>query len=343
MSTVPHPVPDPEHHSRRPYEVTHRTEYRYAEYVTDSFGRAMLAPRETAHQRVLEHTVEITPEPHVLSEHVDHFGNLSHFYEVRTPHTTLSVLKRSVVEVEWPAPDLARLDGWSVGEAAEIIAAGGIREHTTEEGVGDPPSPPTLDLVEATQYVLPSQLVDLTDEVETYARAVLPADRPLGQALVALYSQIYRDFRYAKGTTSVKTTLPELLAQREGVCQDFAHLAVGCLRVVGIPARYVSGYIETMPPPGKTKLAGSDATHAWVSAMTPDGGWVDLDPTNDHFADSRYVVTGWGRDFRDVSPLKGVIFTEGRGSTLDVAVDVIRQDRPDPRVHPRPPRPQEAR
>ena len=324
------PTPNPDHHTRRPYEVTHATEYRYEEYVTDSFGRAMLAPRETAHQRILEHTVEITPEPHILSEHVDHFGNHSHFYEVRTPHTRLTVTKRSLLEIEWPAPDLDRLNGWTVAEAAQIIASGGDQDT---DG-------PTIDLVEAAQYVLPSRLVDLTDEVEEYARTILPPDRPFGEALVALYAQIYRDFTYAKGTTSVKTTLPELLAQREGVCQDFAHLAVGCLRSVGIPGRYVSGYIETMPPPGQVKLAGSDATHAWVSAMSPDGDRIDLDPTNDHFADSRYVVTGWGRDFRDVSPLKGVIFSEGKGSELKVAVDVIRQDRPDPRQQPAPMRDQ---
>lgn len=305
-------APRPEHHTRRRYEVVHVTQYSYEEYVTDSFGRAMLAPRETEQQRVLEHTVEITPEPHVLSEHVDHFGNHSHFYEVRTPHTRLTVTKRSLLEIEWPAPDLGRLDGWTVAEAA-----GSIRDA----GAGSP-----VDLVEASQYVLPSRLVDLTEEVEEYASTILAPERPFGQALAALYARIYRDFRYAKGTTSVKTTLPELLAQREGVCQDFAHLAVGCLRSVGIPGRYVSGYIETTPPPGTVKLAGSDATHAWVSAMTPDGDWVDLDPTNDHFADSRYVVTGWGRDFRDVSPLKGVIFSEGQGSELTVAVDVIRRD-----------------
>ena len=122
----------------------------------------------------------------------------------------------------------------------------------------------------------------------------------------------------------MRTTLPELLALRQGVCQDFTHLALGCLRAVGLPARYVSGYLETAPPPGRPKLEGSDASHAWASVMVPGGGWVDLDPTNDHLADSRYVVTAWGRDFRDVSPLKGVIFTESSGSSLEVGVDVVR-------------------
>lgn len=309
------PVIKPEHHTLRQYEVRHRTTYTYEEYVTDSFGRALLRPRQTDQQRVVEHAVEISPEPHILTEHVDHFGNHSSFYEVRTPHTVLDVHKRSLMEIEWPPPDMDRLNAWTVAEVAELVAAGD-----------------ELDRAEAAQYLLPSQLVEIAPEVIAYSAGILPPDRPFGEGLVALYSDIYRDFTYAKGTTSVKTTLPELLAQREGVCQDFAHLAAGCLRAVGIPGRYVSGYIETRPPAGEVKLAGSDASHAWVAAMTPEGDWVDLDPTNNHFADSRYIVTGWGRDFRDVSPLKGVIFGEGGGSSLKVGVDVIPLDGSDPRA-----------
>lgn len=314
VSTGTGPTIHPEHHTLRRYEVRHRTTYTYEEYVTDSFGRALLRPRETEQQRVVEHEATVTPEPHILTEHVDHFGNHSSFYEVRTPHTSLEVSKTSVLEVEWPAPDMERLDAWTVAEAAELIAAG--------EGV---------DRVDAAQYLLPSALVDIAPEVIAYSAGILPPDRPFGSALVALYADIYRDFTYAKGTTSVKTTLPELLEGREGVCQDFAHLAVGCLRAVGIPGRYVSGYIETQPPAGQAKLEGSDASHAWAAAMTPDGDWVDLDPTNNHFADSRYLTTGWGRDFRDVSPIKGVIFSDGGGSSLDVGVDVIRLGEGDPR------------
>ncbi|WP_338749565.1 transglutaminase family protein [Janibacter alittae] len=314
MTNDPGPTRTPEHHTRRRYEVRHRTTYTYQEYVTDSYGRAMLRPRETPQQRLIEHEVSIVPEPHIHTVHVDHFGNHSSFYEVRTPHTSLEVCKHSLVEIDWPAPDLARLNSWTVAEVAERIAEG--------EGI---------DRAEAAQYLLPSSLVDVAPEVIAYAAGILPPDRPFGSALVALYADIYRDFTYAKGTTSVKTTLPQLLDGREGVCQDFAHLAAGCLRAVGIPGRYVSGYIETRPPPGESKLEGSDASHAWVSAMTPEGDWVDLDPTNNHFADSRYIVTGWGRDFRDVSPLKGIIFSTGNGSRLDVGVDVIRLGVGDPR------------
>ncbi|MGV1007705.1 MAG: transglutaminase family protein [Dermatophilaceae bacterium] len=304
--------PSDANHTPRVYEVRHRTTYTYEQSVSDSYGRGIFAPRDTPTQRILAHDVDTTPAPHVLTEHADFFGNRSHYLEVRTPHRVLEVVKRSMVAVHWPQVDVAELDEWTVGAAASHLGQ-------------------SADRIERTTYLLPSQLVETGPPVAAYAARVLGDAAPLGQALVALFGHIHADFRYAKGVTTVKTTLPELLDSRAGVCQDFAHLAVGCLRSVGMPARYVSGYIETRPPPGHEKLAGSDATHAWAAVLVPgpDGGrWVDLDPTNDHFADSRYVVTAWGRDYRDVAPLRGVVFTEGRSSKLTVAVDVIRQ--PDP-------------
>ena len=171
------------------------------------------------------------------------------------------------------------------------------------------------DPVEFAEFTLPSPLVAVGARVRAYAAEVLAPSRPLGEAIDALTHRIHSDFTYRKGATSVKTTLGELLELRQGVCQDFAHLAVGCLRAVGLPARYVSGYLETAPPPGRPKLRGADATHAWAAVLTPTGDWLDLDPTNDHFADSRYIVTAWGRDFSDVSPLRGVVFTEARRPT----------------------------
>jgi transglutaminase-like putative cysteine protease len=254
---------------------------------------------------VLGNEVHVSPEPDLVSEHTDHFGNRSSYVEVRTPHRVLVVTKTSVVDVDWPQVDLMALDTRTVGEAVALLAE-------------------DADPVEHATYLLPSRLVAVDDSVADYARRVLDPAAPLGQAVVGLTHAIFEDFTYASGVTNVRTTLPELLALRQGVCQDFTHLALGCLRAVGLPARYVSGYLETAPPPGKAKLEGSDASHAWASVMVPGGGWVDLDPTNDHLADSRYVVTAWGRDFRDVSPLKGVVFTESSGSSLDVAVDVTR-------------------
>ncbi len=290
------------------YEVRHRTTYTYDDDVEACYERGPLRPRDTPYQQVQSHEVTVSPEPDLVTDHTDHFGNHTQYLEIRTPHTELVVDKRTVVTVDWPTPDPAVLDAHTVADVAL---------RTT----GQPDAP----LVH-TAYRLPSRLVDIGPEVIAYAAPILSPDRPFGEALAALYEAVYSDFRYEKGATSVRTTLPELLELRAGVCQDFAHLALGALRWAGLTARYVSGYIETTPPPGRPKLAGSDATHAWVSVLAPDGTWVDLDPTNNHFADSRYIVSAWGRDFADVSPLKGVVFTESPTSRLKVGVDVIPLD-----------------
>ena len=296
---------DPRDHARRRYEVRHTTTYTYTDDVTASYARACLRPRDTEAQTVLDNEIRIDPAPDAFTEHVDLFGNFSHYVEVHAPHRILVVAKRTVLAVERPAPDLDALDRWTVSTPAEA---------TGED--------PTL----LAAYRLPSGLVDLGPQVRAYAEHVMPEQAPLGRALAALVTAIHADFRYAAGATDVHTTLPELLELRAGVCQDFAHLAIGCLRSMGMPARYVSGYLETVPPPGQARLLGADATHAWVSVRLPDGQWLDLDPTNDCVADSRYVVTSWGRDYSDVAPLKGVIFTEGATASLQVNVDVTRLD-----------------
>jgi len=251
----------------------------------------------------------VRPEPDQLTEHLDYFGNRSTYLETRSPHTEFEVLCRSTVEVDQPLPDLNRLNRHTVGQAARELAE-----------VGDPAL--------LADFGLPSPLVAIGDAVRAYASAVLAPDRPLGDALAALSTGIHHDFEYRTGATSVATTLEELLTLRSGVCQDFAHLAAGCLRSVGLPARYVSGYLETDPPPGGEKLRGADASHAWVSVLTPALGWIDIDPTNAQFTDSRYIVTAWGRDFTDVSPLRGVVYTEADQSELTVEVDVTPLDNP---------------
>ena len=294
-----------DHYAPRRYEVRHRTTYTYSDDVTAAYERGMMALRDTPSQSVVSSALEVTPEPDALSSHVDLHGNHSVYIEVRSPHTKLELWRRSIVDVAWPLPDVERLNSWTVAQAASTIA---------EEA----------DPVDLAEYTLPSDLVELGPRVHEYALGWMPPDKAFGDAVVDLTRGIFRDFKYRQGATSVRTTLPELLDLRAGVCQDFAHLAVGCLRTLGLPARYVSGYVETSPPPGQEKLEGSDASHAWASVLTPGGMWVDLDPTNDHLADSRYIVTAWGRDFRDVSPLRGVIYTEAESSKLDVGVDVIR-------------------
>ncbi|MEA5053470.1 MAG: transglutaminase family protein [Propionicimonas sp.] len=298
-------------YGRRRYRVVHLTRYSYDGVVEAVYNRALLHPRTTDRQTVLDSSLEITPEPQLVSDHLDYFGNHSTYVEGRRPvegqgdgSTRLTVTCRSTVEVDRQPPDLAELDRLSVAEAAAVLA----RE-----------ADPCL----LADFTLPSPLIGLTDAVGRYAAGILAPGRPLGQALQALVDAIFADFRYAAGTTSVLTTLDELLALRQGVCQDFAHLAVGCLRAAGLPARYVSGYLETEPPPGTPKLQGADASHAWAAVLTPSLGWLELDPTNAQWVDSRYVVTAWGRDFTDVSPLRGVVSTEATNSDLQVEVDVV--------------------
>ncbi|HAM43892.1 MAG TPA: transglutaminase [Propionibacteriaceae bacterium] len=288
--------------SARRYRIHHVTRYRYDQQMEACYNRALLRPRETTHQQVLSSTITVNPEPELVSEHLDYFGNHSLYLETRTAATELEVVAEHVVVIDRPRPVAADLNAWTVAQAALWA-----REH------GD-----RLELVD---FGLPSPLVEITAEVRRFAATAFGPETALGDALTGLLAMIGATFRYAQGSTSVKTTLSQLLELQHGVCQDFAHLAAGCLRSAGLPSRYVSGYLETVPAPGATKLRGADATHAWVSVLTPHG-WVDLDPTNDQFVGSDHIVTAWGRDFSDVSPLRGVVLTEATESALHVAVDV---------------------
>jgi transglutaminase-like putative cysteine protease len=294
------------HDEPRTYQVAHATKYEYSGKVSVSYGRAHLLPRSGDGQVVVSSAVQVHPVPDELRSHVDFFGNQSTFYSVRTAHRMLRVTATSKVRVERRAPTAADLDGQSWELARERAAA-------------DP---------EARMFTLRSPLVptdpDVLDDVRQYAAPTFTSGRPVGAALAELISRIKAEFAYEAGSTTVKTPLSEVLERREGVCQDFAHVAVACLRSVGLPARYVSGYLETTPPPGQPRLQGADASHAWLSVFVAGVGWVDLDPTNNQFVDSRYVVAGWGRDYSDVPPLKGVVMTRAKKSTLTVGVDVTR-------------------
>jgi transglutaminase-like putative cysteine protease len=289
----------------RRYALVHRTEYGYDDVVTSSFGLNHLLPRDTDHQHPLAAVIEVDPPAADLREHTDFFGNRTAYVEVDTPHTRLVVTARSEVEVL--ARDPLDLDAVTTPwETVRDQLAGSL-------GAG---------VLEARPYLLASPLVPRWPEVAAYAAEVFTPGRAIGPALAELTSRIHRDFAYRPGATTVRTTLPELLAARQGVCQDFAHLAVGMLRSVGLAARYVSGYLETTPPPGRERLVGADASHAWVAAYLPDLGWVDLDPTNGKLVDDRYVVAAYGRDYGDVTPVQGVIFTESTKSSLRVSVDL---------------------
>jgi transglutaminase-like putative cysteine protease len=287
--------------SSRKYQVTHSTVYGYSDVVTSSYGRGFLTPRDTVHQRCLSHRLVIDPEPADSSTSRDAYGNLSSYFHVTESHRRLSVTSESVVEVD-AAPDI-----YSTGSA--------LAPWEIARPVG-------VDGALATEFTLDLQPPEITDGVRDYAAPSFPAGRPLIEVLRDLASRIYRDFTYRSGSTTVSTQVDDVLAAGEGVCQDFARLAIACLRANGLAASYVSGYLATDPPPGKERMIGIDATHAWASVWTPQNQWLGLDPTNDQMADERYIIVGWGRDYADVPPLRGIIYTDSESSVIDVAVDV---------------------
>ncbi|WP_448062554.1 transglutaminase family protein [Cellulomonas hominis] len=293
----------------RTYELVHRTAYTYTEPVTSSYGRSVLVPRTLPDQDCLDATVTVRPDAADLTQHLDYFGNRSTFFAVTAEHTRLTVTARSTVTVWRTAATVAGLPSIAWEAVARMVHDGALGTDG-------------LDLVALREAVLASRHVALTAEVRDWAAPSFTPGRPLAEVLADLAHRIRAEFTYRSGSTSIGTTQAELLQGRMGVCQDFAHLMVAALRLHGLPARYTSGYVETLPPPGGAKVRGADASHAWVSAWVPGAGWVEIDPTNDKFVDDRYVILGWGRDYADVPPLRGVIFTEGTGSRPSVSVDL---------------------
>jgi uncharacterized alpha-E superfamily protein/transglutaminase-like putative cysteine protease len=288
----------------RRYRVSHRTTFEYGGPVEQSYNEAHLRPRATNHQGCEWHTMDIDPEPTSRSEYVDAFGNTVSIFVVGGGFTRLSVTATSEVTVQPVATPLPSLPWESAQWLLDIDRQASSRH--------------------ARQYRAASRLVPASPDLAEYAQPSFGAGRPLVDAVVDLAGRIHRDFVYEPGFTSVTTPVLDVLEYRRGVCQDFAHVAVGCVRSMGLAARYVSGYIETIPPEGQPRLLGADASHAWFSVYVPGGGWIDVDPTNDQLVSDAYVTTAWGRDYWDVSPLRGSVEGGGVSHTLDVAVDVIR-------------------
>ncbi|KMO81389.1 hypothetical protein BST22_04025 [Mycolicibacterium chubuense] len=286
----------------RRYEITHRTVYRYSDVVTSSYGRGFLTPRDSTRQRCLFHELVLDPEAADSSTSRDGYGNLSSYFHVTRPHRSLSVTSRSIVEVDPPPPDHYQV--------ASAKAPWEIARPVGPDGAL------------ASEFTLDLAPPEITDAVRDYAAPTFTPGRPLIEVLRDLNARIHRDFTYRSGSTTVSTQVSEVLAAREGVCQDFARLAIACLRANGLAASYVSGYLATDPPPGRERMVGIDATHAWASVWTPKDVWLGLDPTNDQMVDERYVTVGFGRDYADVPPLRGIIYTDSDSSVIDVSVDV---------------------
>ncbi|HEY4259043.1 MAG TPA: transglutaminase family protein [Schlesneria sp.] len=285
------------------YKIIHTTTYRYGDTVPVCHNEVHLTPRDTASQSCYNSRLHIKPHPDVVSRRHDYFGNQVHSFSIPEGHRRLSVSSTSRVDVrEREVTASAKSPAW------EIIRDG---VHQTQN----------QDRLEALQFLFNSPSVLASPDLRDYAEPSFPAGKPILEAIGELTTRIHKDFKYDPRATTVNTPLEEVLELRRGVCQDFAHLQIGCLRSIGLPARYVSGYLRTIPPPGKPRLIGADASHAWLSVFCNEIGWVDVDPTNDCFINLDHITVAWGRDYTDVCPIKGV-FVGGGTHTMSVSVDV---------------------
>jgi transglutaminase-like putative cysteine protease len=285
------------------YKIIHRTTYKYKYPVSVGNHVACLKPRTLLHHQLARSELRIQPLPATRTERVDYFGNLLCFFTVQEPHKELVVESRSEVIMEGNAT-LRPQQSLPWEEAARLLP--------------DDHSPAGL---EAYQFGFESPRIRIRPEFASYALQSFMPGRPILDALSDLTARIHKDFRFDSKGTNVRTPTEEVFRKRRGVCQDFAHLQIACLRSLNIAARYVSGYLRTYPPPGRPRLVGADASHAWVSAYCPGIGWLDMDPTNNVVPSNGHVTLAWGRDYGDVSPLRGLILGGG-AHTLKVAVDM---------------------
>ena len=287
------------------YRVTHVTEYRYTASVPQCQNEAHLLPRATPRQECGHTQLRIEPSPAVCQDREDFFGNRVTYFAIQEPHASLSVTARSeVLIVPTALPQLQASPAWEE-----------VRHSVSKD--------PSRAGIEARQFLLDSPLVHGNTELAAYAATSFTPNRPLLEAVADLVQRIYQEFTYEPEATTVSTPLNEVIDHRQGVCQDFAHVAIGCLRTQGIAARYVSGYLETAVSDGQPQHTGAAASHAWVSVYCPGQGWIDFDPTNNSIPTDQHITVAWGRDYSDVTPLKGVV-VGGGSPILDVAVTAER-------------------
>lgn len=285
--------------------VTHTTTYRYSAPVSRTVNEAHLRPRDTDRQHCQDHAIVIEPAPSSRSERRDRFGNQVTSFAVDGPLDELVVTATSEVSVAARPP----------------LPSGGPTWEQVRDTLAEGSTP---DVLAARQFCADSPAAAASPAVRAYAAPSFRAGRTMVDTVADLTDRIFDDFAYEPGATTVATPVDDVLVMRRGVCQDFAHLAVGCFRSVGLAARYVSGYLESLPPAGEDLSAGTDASHAWAAVFLPGWGWLDIDPTNDRIVGMSYVTTAWGREYSDVPPLAGVVYGGGDTHSLAVAVDVVR-------------------
>lgn len=287
------------------YRITHRTRYRYEQDIANSYNRGCLLPRGLLYQKVESSRLKVTPTPSSLYNHPDFFGNLYTFFHVNSLHRLLDARVTSQVEVMPRGLEDSPSRSMPWEDALQLL------DSQTDRLA-----------LQARLMRIGTPMTPVDDTLADFARDIFEPGLPVLEGARRLSHRIFSEFTYDPGFTTIATPVHTVLEERRGVCQDFAHLAISALRSLGIPACYVSGYLETIPPPGQQRLIGADASHAWFSVYDPSLGWVDFDPTNDLIPDERHITIAFGRDFADVVPLKGLMSGGGRHE-LVVEVDVM--------------------
>ncbi len=285
------------------YQVEHQTVYSYDTSVIQSQQLLHMMPRQTDFQQCVSYTLACEPSPAEQSRRCDFFGNHNDYLTLLTPHQSLEVTSRFQVDVQ-PRPTMQTLMQSPAWEQVQAMLQLQGTQH-----------------LEATPFIYATARVKCSEALATFAQTCFTPQRPLLEAAMSLTQQIYTEFEFDAQATDISTPLDEVLKGRRGVCQDFAHLMIGALRSLGLACRYVSGYILTHPPAGQPRLVGADASHAWVSVYCPVNGWVDFDPTNNCLVQQEHITVAWGRDFGDVSPMRGVVLGGGQ-QQLTVSVTV---------------------
>ncbi|HNX05838.1 MAG TPA: transglutaminase family protein [Opitutales bacterium] len=284
------------------YRVHHKTIYDYDSDVATSHLSAHLEPLSAWGQTVHSFRLAIDPDPRDLVRRMDYFGNFAHFFTISEPHRHLEVDALSFVSVHPRSQIMPELTPSCAEVRRQMLGA-------------------SNELLQAAEFTLASPRVPIIDEAHAFAGDVILPERPVLSAAIALCAKIHASFKFKPGVTDSSSPITDLLRHKQGVCQDFAHFAIACLRAHGIPAAYMSGYIRTNPPPGRPRLVGVDASHAWISIFIPQIGWVDLDPTNNCLVQDDHITVARGRDYGDVSLIRGSILGGG-AQTIRVAVTV---------------------
>lgn len=290
------------------FQLSHTTTYNYDNGVTFCHNIATIKPKTMLGQTLEDYTLQISPEPSEITERLDFFGNTVTRFSIQKQHTELKVVAISKVIRDYSLqPDIEN----SVSAKAITLeqALQALKANNPEN-------------IEAKQYILESIFITkISTEIKAYAEKSFKPNRSVFEAAKELMERIFTEFKFDSSFSTIATPIHEVLKAKKGVCQDFAQIAIACVRSIGLPARYVSGYIETLPPPGKEKLVGTDASHAWFSVFIPTFGWVDFDPTNNQIPKNQHITVSWGRDYYDVPPLKGVIYSSGKNK-MKVEVDI---------------------